>query len=48
MKFFEYIKSKEFRDMFKAQRHTYTTGMDVADSIALAVICALLLLVVFI
>jgi hypothetical protein len=47
-KLLAYLNSKEFQDMFKAQRHTYTTGMDIADSIALAIICILLVLVVFI
>ena len=48
-KLIAYIRSEEFLARFKGERlgsHNYTDGMDFADSIALIVICALLMFVV--
>lgn len=49
-KLLAYMKSDEFREMVygpKSARHTYGEAEDLADSIGLIIICALLLFVVF-
>jgi hypothetical protein len=46
-KLIKYLNSKEFSEIISPKDSEYTAGMDIADSIALAIICGLILAVFF-